>query len=65
MSVSYRLPAAVLKGRFKNMSAGISVNNVFTIANKNLNGQDPETDNVGTAALPLTRQYVFSLNAGF
>lgn len=66
LSMNYRIPAAVLKAaRIKNLTVGLTANNVFTIANKQLNGQDPEIDGAGTSALPLTRQYVFSLNAAF
>lgn len=66
LSLIYRVPAGYLKTTgVKNLSVGMSVNNVFTIANKDLNGQDPETDGVGTSALPLTRQFAFSLNVAF
>lgn len=66
ISMNYRIPSASLKAvRVKNLSVGLAVNNAFTIASKQLNGQDPETDGVGTAALPITRQFVFSLNAAF
>lgn len=66
MNFSYSIPAAKLKGtRLKNLSVGISVNNVFTIANKDLKGQDPEIAGVGQDALPITRQYTCSLNANF
>lgn len=66
IAASYRIPAAMVRRMgVKNLSLGFNVNNVFTIASKEMKGQDPETEGAGTTALPLTRQYAFSLNAGF
>ncbi|RAJ83184.1 TonB-linked SusC/RagA family outer membrane protein [Chitinophaga dinghuensis] len=66
LSFSYLLPKPlVTKIGVKNISAGLFVYNLFTIANKALQGQDPEIDGVGTSALPLTRQYGFNMNVIF
>ncbi|MEZ2440385.1 SusC/RagA family TonB-linked outer membrane protein [Chitinophaga sp. RCC_12] len=66
LNLTYTIPAVKLKGSgIKNLSVGAAVNNVFTVANRKLKGQDPEIDGIGTSALPLTRQYAFSLNATF
>lgn len=64
--LGYGVPASQL-GRtgIKNLALGASINNVFTIANSKLQGQDPEIDGVGTSALPLSRQYTLSINASF
>lgn len=62
MNLSYTCPPAVIKRLgVKGLSGGLSVSQVFTIASKALNGQDPETDGVGTTALPIARQYNFNL----
>lgn len=66
MAVSYTVPTKYLVGKgVKNLSVGFNVNNVFTIANRKLNGQDPEVGDVnsGYGALPLSRTYAFSLSA--
>ncbi|NML39924.1 SusC/RagA family TonB-linked outer membrane protein [Chitinophaga sp. G-6-1-13] len=64
--LGYGIPASRLaKTGVKNLSLAAGVNNVFTIANRKLQGQDPEIDGVGTSALPLSRQYTLSVNASF
>jgi hypothetical protein len=66
INLSYGIPAPKLTSlNIKGASVGFTVNNVFTLANSKLNGQDPEIDGVGTIALPKMRQYVFTLNATF
>ncbi|NIG54340.1 SusC/RagA family TonB-linked outer membrane protein [Chitinophaga sp. Cy-1792] len=66
ININYGIPASMLaKYYIKGATAGFSVNNVFTIANKQLHGQDPEIDGVGSSALPKMRQYAFSLSATF
>jgi TonB-linked SusC/RagA family outer membrane protein len=66
INLNYTIPPARLAATgIKNLGIGLSVNNVFTIANRKLEGQDPEIDGIGTTALPITRQYAFSLNATF
>lgn len=66
LNLNYTMPVKwIASVKLKNLGVGFTVNNVFTIANKRLKGQDPEIDGVGVAALPLTRQYTFSMNATF
>jgi len=66
MNLRYAVPERMLTGTgIRALSVGLSVNNVFTIANPELKGQDPEISNVGTSALPLTRQFAGSLNVAF
>ncbi|MCW3467033.1 SusC/RagA family TonB-linked outer membrane protein [Chitinophaga nivalis] len=66
INMSYTIPPMRLAGTgIKNLGVGFAVNNVFTIANRKLEGQDPEIDGAGSTALPITRQYAFSLNATF
>ncbi|WP_295117403.1 SusC/RagA family TonB-linked outer membrane protein [uncultured Chitinophaga sp.] len=66
INLGYNVPGKRLMGSgIKNLVAGFTVNNPFVIANSRLKGQDPEIDGVGTTALPITRQYVLSITAGF
>lgn len=66
VSLHYRIPGATAKSLgVKNLSLGFNVNNLFTIASSSMKGQDPETNGAGSTALPITRQYAFSINAGF
>ncbi|MBO9732122.1 MAG: SusC/RagA family TonB-linked outer membrane protein [Chitinophaga sp.] len=66
LAVNYTVPARYMKGKgLKNLTMGFNVNHVFVIANRKLNGQDPEASdfNSGYNALPLARTYAFSLSA--
>ncbi|MBC9932828.1 SusC/RagA family TonB-linked outer membrane protein [Chitinophaga qingshengii] len=64
--MGYGFPASMLTGTsIKNLSLGMGVTNVFTIANGKLHGQDPEIDGVGSSALPIARTYTLSVNASF
>lgn len=66
INMGYALPPRLVKkAGLKTLSVSGTVNNVFVIANKRLNGQDPETDNFGSFALPITRQYSFTVNTTF
>lgn len=66
LSFNYSIPAKVLgHSGVKGIAMGLFVRNAFTIASRKLNGQDPETDGVGTTALPITRQYGFSMGVNF
>ncbi|MBS0027626.1 SusC/RagA family TonB-linked outer membrane protein [Chitinophaga hostae] len=66
LSFNYSVPAKVLgRSGVKGMAMGLFVRNVFTVASKKLQGQDPEIEGVGTDALPITRQYGFSMNVNF
>ncbi len=65
-NLRYTVPGRKLAGTaVRGLSFGVSVNNLFTIANSKLNGQDPEIDGIGTTALPMTRQFAGVLNATF
>lgn len=66
MQFNYMVPAAFYKrAGIKGLTTGLFVSNLFTIASKKLNGQDPEIDGVGSTALPVTRQYGFNMNLNF
>ncbi|NSL86028.1 SusC/RagA family TonB-linked outer membrane protein [Chitinophaga sp. Mgbs1] len=66
INVRYNVPPRRLgRSGLQALSVGFSVNNVFTIANPALKGQDPEISGTGAGALPITRQYAGSLNATF
>lgn len=66
LNFRYSVPVRKLTGTgVRGLSFGVSVNNVFTIANSRLKGQDPEIDGIGTTALPMTRQFAGVLNATF
>ncbi|PSL46545.1 TonB-linked SusC/RagA family outer membrane protein [Chitinophaga niastensis] len=66
LNFSYLIPPVLCKrAGVRSMTAGLSVNNLFTITSKKLKGQDPEIDGVGTTALPITRQYAMSLRVDF
>ncbi|WP_341843642.1 SusC/RagA family TonB-linked outer membrane protein [Chitinophaga caseinilytica] len=66
INMMYSVPPRWLAGSgIRGLNVGLSVNNVFTIANSSLKGQDPEIDGVGTSALPLTRQFAGTLSATF
>jgi hypothetical protein len=66
LTLRYAVPAGRLTGTgLSALNLGFSVNNVFTIANRKLKGQDPEITGAGTSALPMTRQFAASINASF
>lgn len=66
INIGYTFPPTMLKGTgIRGLNASFNVNNVFTIANPELKGQDPEIDGVGATALPLTRQFAWSISATF
>jgi TonB-linked SusC/RagA family outer membrane protein len=66
ISLSYRLPAALLKRTGLNAaSVNLQGNNLWLIyADKKLKGQDPEFFNTGGVALPVAKQVVLSLKVG-
>ena len=67
ISLSYRVPKAIAD-RLKMRSLDLAVvgNNVALLyADKKLNGADPEFFGNGGVALPIPRQYTFSLKVGF
>lgn len=66
LQFNYMVPVAFYKKTgIKGLTTGLFVSNLFTIASKELNGQDPEIDGVGSTALPVTRQYGFNMNLNF
>ncbi|MCX2453642.1 SusC/RagA family TonB-linked outer membrane protein [Pedobacter sp. PLR] len=66
MNLGYSLPAGWLKrARIKQMSVTATATNLFVIADKKLRGQDPETDGVGTTALPIVPAFNLGLSLSF
>lgn len=65
--LSYNLPAKWMNSiKFKTATISLVGNNMFLIyADKRLNGQDPEFFASGGVALPLSRDYTFSVKLGF
>lgn len=51
--------------KIKRATLSTSVNNLFTIADSKLGGQDPELPNIGSTALPITPIYSLGLNVSF
>lgn len=49
----------------KGMDVGFTCNNLFVIADKRLNGQDPEQMAAGSRVIPPQRTYSFSLGLNF
>ncbi len=47
------MPQRLLGSTLKGLQFSLSVTNAFTIASRDLQGQDPETDGVGSTALPI------------
>lgn len=67
MQFSYTLPQSITS-RLKMSSAQIALvgNNIALLySDKRLNGADPEFFNNGGVAMPVPRQYTFSLKVGF
>ncbi|MBO9731571.1 MAG: SusC/RagA family TonB-linked outer membrane protein [Chitinophaga sp.] len=63
---SYAIPRSIVSmARVKSISAGLFISNLFTLASKDLHGEDPEVQGVGSTALPITRKYGFSMNVNF
>lgn len=67
LSLAYNLPANVAKLiRANNISVKLQGNNLWLVyADKKLKGQDPEFFTSGGVAMPLPRQFTFSLKVGF
>ena len=66
ISLTYDLPQSFVK-KLKLSSASVKLQgtNLFLIyADKNLNGQDPEFYNSGGVALPVPKQFTFTLRLG-
>ncbi len=67
VTLRYGLPESVLGGTpFKTASVNVVGNNLWLIySDENLHGQDPEFFNAGGVALPINKQFTFSLKLGF
>lgn len=66
ISVSYDFPQTWTKPlRLSSLNMKLQATNLFLIyADKKLNGQDPEFVNAGGTALPMQRQFTFTLRVG-
>jgi len=66
ISLSYDFPKAWITPLHVNsLSAKLQATNLFLIyADKKLNGQDPEFFNTGGVAVPMPRQFTFTLRVG-
>lgn len=66
VSLNYDFPAALAKSlSLSNLSLKIQATNLFLLyADKKLNGQDPEFFNTGGVAIPVPRQFTFTLRLG-
>ena len=67
VQLQYTLPVKVIQGTpFKSISANLVGNNLWLIyTDPDLHGQDPEFFNAGGVALPINKQFTFSLKLGF
>lgn len=67
ISLAYEVPKDIVKRlKMSNLGMRFNVINPWLIyADKRLNGQDPEFVNSGGVALPIARQYTFTLRMGF
>ncbi len=66
ISLAYDLPGSWMRAlRISNASLKLQATNLFLIySDKKLNGQDPEFVNAGGLALPMQRQFTFTLRLG-
>ena len=66
ISLSYDLPKSFVKAiKLHSASVKLQATNLFLIyADKKLNGQDPEFFNTGGVALPVPKQFTFTLRLG-
>ncbi|SER01604.1 SusC/RagA family TonB-linked outer membrane protein [Pedobacter rhizosphaerae] len=63
---AYRLADRLSKKlHVKQVSLSASASNLFVIADKRLNGQDPEIDGAGSTALPISKMLGLGLNVTF
>lgn len=66
LALSYAIPPAFLKSiAMKNASVTIAARNLFKIADKKLNGQDPETAGFGGSSLPILPVYNLAFKCNF
>lgn len=66
ISLAYDFPKSIVKAlRLTNLNAKLQATNLFLIySDKKLNGQDPEFFNSGGVAVPMARQFTFTLRVG-
>ncbi len=66
IDLSYRITSnLVRKLGINQLAISASASNLFVIADKKLQGQDPEIDGVGTTALPISKIFGLGLNVTF
>lgn len=67
VNLRYDLPLRWIRSTpFKTIGLNMVGNNLWLIySNKDLHGQDPEFFNAGGVALPINKQFTFSLKVGF
>ena len=65
--VTYNVPSNIVKKiKLNNLSVRAAISNVaLLLSDKKLKGQDPEFVRSGGVALPVPRQYTFTLKFGF
>jgi hypothetical protein len=66
ISLGYEFPKKLIAPlHLSSLSAKLQATNLFLIyADKKLNGQDPEFFNTGGVAVPMARQFTFTLRLG-
>ena len=66
VSVGYEFPKKLVKSiKLSNLSLKLQATNLFLLyADKKLNGQDPEFINSGGVAVPMAKQFTFTLRVG-
>ncbi|MGQ2106601.1 SusC/RagA family TonB-linked outer membrane protein [Ornithobacterium rhinotracheale] len=66
ISLGYDFPKPILeKLKLRNLSLKLQGTNLFLLyADKKLNGQDPEFFNAGGVAVPMPKQYTFTIRVG-
>ena len=67
VQLQYSLPSKFIQGSpFRSIALNLVGNNLWLIySDKELHGQDPEFFNAGGVALPINKQFTFSLKLGF
>ena len=66
MSLAYEFPKKLIRPiKLSNLSVKLQATNLFLLyADKKLNGQDPEFINSGGVAVPMAKQFTFTLRVG-
>lgn len=66
VDLSYRISNKLVnRVKLKRATVSVSASNLFVIADKKLDGQDPEIGGIGTTALPIQKIFTLGLNAAF